>query len=82
MSCEDVITYVLAGLGHKYDSFVASISARTDRITMEEIYSLLLTTEAIFSCHQMSSPTQPTFANVAQRQYNPSQNCGKGGSSG
>ncbi|KAJ0008186.1 hypothetical protein Pint_30275 [Pistacia integerrima] len=82
MSCEDVITYVLAGLGHEYDSVVASISARTSKITMEEIYSLLLTTEARLSRHQLSSPTQPTSVNVAQRQYNSSPNRGKGGSRG
>ncbi|KAF5481819.1 hypothetical protein F2P56_002441 [Juglans regia] len=82
MSCEDVITYVLAGLSHEYDSFVASISAHTDKVTMEEIYSLLLTTEARLSRHQMSSPAQPTSVNVAQRQYNPSQNRGRGDSRG
>ncbi|KAA8531224.1 hypothetical protein F0562_005862 [Nyssa sinensis] len=63
MSCEDVLTYVLAGLGHEYDSFVTSISARTAQITMEEVYSLLLTIEARLSRHQMSSLTQPTFVN-------------------
>ncbi|KAJ0075595.1 hypothetical protein Patl1_34689 [Pistacia atlantica] len=82
MSCEDVITYVVLGLGHEYDSFVASISTRTSKVTMEEIYSLLLTTEARLSRHQLSSPTQPTFVNVAQRQYNSSPNRGKGGSRG
>ncbi|KAJ0092244.1 hypothetical protein Patl1_26491 [Pistacia atlantica] len=52
MSCEDVITYVLAGLGHEYDSFVASILARTGKVIMEDIYSLLLATEARLSRHQ------------------------------
>ncbi|KAA8531939.1 hypothetical protein F0562_006344 [Nyssa sinensis] len=82
MNCEDVITYILAGLGHEYDSFVALISARTDKVTIEEIYSLLLTTEARLSRHQLSSPTPPTSVNIAQRQYHPSQNRGKGGSRG
>ena len=35
---DDIITYILAGLDHEYDSFMASISARTDDITLEEIY--------------------------------------------
>lgn len=46
---DDIITYLLAGLSHEYDSLVASISARTDDITLEEIYSLLLTSEARLS---------------------------------
>jgi len=50
----DIITYILAGLSHEYDSFVASISARTDDITLEEIYSLLLTSEARLSRHQLT----------------------------
>lgn len=44
MTCEDVITYVLARLGHEYGNFVASILAQTDTVTLEEIYSLILTT--------------------------------------
>jgi hypothetical protein len=51
----DIITYILAGLSHEYDSFVVSISARTDDITLEEIYSLLLTSEARLSRHQLTS---------------------------
>lgn len=69
LSCEDVITYVLVGLGHEYDSFVALISARTDTVTIEEIYSLLLTIEARLSCHQLSSLVALSSVNVAQRQY-------------
>lgn len=69
LSCEDVITYVLAGLGHEYDSFVALISAHTDTVTIEEIYSLLLTIEARLSRYQLSSPVPPSSINVAQRQY-------------
>lgn len=56
MTCEDVITYILAGLGHEYDNFVASILARTKRVSLEKIYSLLLTTEARISRNQLSSP--------------------------
>jgi hypothetical protein len=51
----DIITYILAGLSHEYDSFVVSISARTDDITLEEIYSLLLTSDARLSRHQLTS---------------------------
>ena len=68
---DDIITYILAGLNHEYDSFVASISARTDDITLEEIYSLLLTSEARLSRHQLTPVIQQPSANIAYRQYNP-----------
>ena len=67
---DDIITYILAGLSHEYDSFVASISARTDAITLEEIYSLLLTSEARLSRHQLTPVIQQPSANIAYRQYN------------
>ncbi|KAF5450198.1 hypothetical protein F2P56_030567 [Juglans regia] len=69
LNYEDVITYVLTGLGHEYDSFVVSVLARTDTVTIEEIYSLLLTTKAHLSRHQLSSPVPPSSVNVAQRKY-------------
>lgn len=58
MTHDDIITYVLEGLSHEYDSFVASISACTDSVTLEEIYSLLLTTEARLSRHQLTLAVQ------------------------
>ena len=36
---DDIITYLLAGLSHEYDSLVTSITARTDAISLEEIFS-------------------------------------------
>jgi hypothetical protein len=79
MNHDDIITYVLAGLRHEYDSFVASISARTDNITLVEIYSLLLTSEACLSRHQLTPVVQQPSANIAQQQY-PFQRHGCGGS--
>lgn len=67
---DDILTYILAGLGHEYDSFVASISARTDSITLEEIYSLLLTSEARLSRHQLTPVIQQPSAHIAYRQNN------------
>jgi len=69
MNHDDIITYVLAGLRHEYDSFVASISARTDNITLVEIYSLLLTSEACLSRYQLTPVVQQPSANIAQQQY-------------
>jgi hypothetical protein len=66
MNHDDIITYVLAGLRHEYDSFVASISAHTDNITLVEIYSLLLTSEACVSRHQLT----PIVNNLMQLLHN------------
>ena len=67
---DDITTYILAGLSHEYDSFVASIPARTDDITLEEIYSLLLTSKARLSRHQLTPIIQQPSANIVYRQYN------------
>ena len=66
---DDIITYLLAGLSHEYDSLVASISTRTDEITLEELYSLLLTSEARLSRHQLTPAIQQPSANIAQRPH-------------
>ena len=65
LSHDDIITYILAGF-NEYDNFVASISARTDSITIEEIYSLLLTSEDRLSRHQLTHAVQQLTANIAQ----------------
>nr|TKS13876.1 hypothetical protein D5086_0000048730 [Populus alba] len=65
LSHDDIITYVLAGLSHEYDSFVASISVCIDNITLEEIYSFLLSSEARFSRHQLTPTVQQPSANIA-----------------
>jgi histone deacetylase 1/2 len=65
---DDILTYILAGLNHEYDSLVASISARPDAISLEELYSLLLTSEARLSRHQLTPAISPPSAHFAQRQ--------------
>ena len=42
----DIITYVLVGLGQEYDSLASTITSRSDLITLEEFYSLLLICES------------------------------------
>ena len=73
---DDIITYILAGLNHEYGSFVASISAHFDSITLEEIYSLLLTSEARLSQHELTPTIQQPSTNIAQRQYTFPRHCG------
>lgn len=65
LSHDDIITYILAGL-NEYDNFIASILACIDSITIEEIYSLLLTSEDRLSRHQLTHVIQQPAANIAQ----------------
>nr|TKS07522.1 hypothetical protein D5086_0000112870 [Populus alba] len=43
---DDIITYVLAELGQKYDSLASIITSKLDPISLEELYSLLLICES------------------------------------
>jgi hypothetical protein len=38
---DDIITYVLAGLGQDYDSLASIITSRLDPVSLKELYSLL-----------------------------------------
>jgi len=51
LHCDEFISYLLSGLGHNYNSFVSTITARTNPITLEEVYALLLTTESRLQHH-------------------------------
>ena len=42
----DIITYVLVRLGQEYDSLASTITSRSNLITLEEFYSLLLICES------------------------------------
>ena len=46
LTADDIITYVLAGLGQEYDSLASIITSRLDSVTLEELYSLLLISES------------------------------------
>lgn len=46
LSGDDVITYVLAGLGQEYDSLASTVTSWSDVVTLEEMYSLLLISES------------------------------------
>ena len=43
---DDIITYILAGLGQEYDSLASTISSRLDPVSLEELFSLLLICES------------------------------------
>jgi hypothetical protein len=63
---DEIISYLLSGLGHDYDSFVTTIIARIDPVTLEEVYALLLTTYSHL-LHNNSPIVQP-IVHVATRQ--------------
>jgi hypothetical protein len=67
--CDEIISYLLSGLGHDYDSFVTTITACTNPVTLEEVYTLLLTTESRLLPNN-SPIVQPTV-HIATRQPTP-----------
>lgn len=67
LCCDDIISYILAGLGHDYDSFVSSIYARHEPVSLEEVYSLLILTESRLNRHNQSLSMPLAEANFAQR---------------
>lgn len=46
LKTNDIITYVLVGLGQEYDSLASTITYRSDPVTLEELYSLFLICES------------------------------------
>jgi regulator of sigma D len=60
LHCDEIISYLLSGHGHDYDSFITTITARTDPVTLEEVYAFLLTTESRL-LHNNSPIVQPTI---------------------
>ncbi|KAF5447766.1 hypothetical protein F2P56_033290 [Juglans regia] len=75
LSCDDVITYILAGLGHDYDSLVTTVIARKDSVTLEELYSLLLTTESRLAANNSASLIFNGSANLSTRANDTAKKC-------
>jgi len=59
LHCDEIISYLLSGLGHDYDSFVTTITTCTNPVTLEEVYTLLLTTKSRL-LHNNQPIVQPT----------------------
>lgn len=70
LSYDDTITYILAGLGHDYDSLAATITARQDSVTSKELYSLLPITESIITANNTTSFFGNGSENLSTRQHN------------
>jgi len=51
LKSDEILTYVLAGLGQEYDSLVSTITSCSDAVILEELYSLLLIAESRINQH-------------------------------
>ncbi|KAJ0034611.1 hypothetical protein Pint_24642 [Pistacia integerrima] len=68
LTCAEIIPYLLAGLGPEYDSLVSMVSHRDNSLTLEELYSMLLTCEARIEHNNQMISLPMASANVATRQ--------------
>ncbi|KAF5452511.1 hypothetical protein F2P56_027498 [Juglans regia] len=82
LNCDDISTYLLAGLGPEYDSLVTTIGARATSLTLKEVLSMLLTCEARIQYHSQSFSSTSPSANVATKQQNLSFYQGRGNQRG
>jgi len=74
LHCDEIISYLLLGLSHDYDSFVTTITARTDPITLEKVYALLLTIESRLLHNNspivhVATRQPPSSSYIGQNQY-------------
>ncbi|XP_031273192.1 uncharacterized protein LOC116131351 [Pistacia vera] len=67
LKCDEIITYLLAGLGPEYDALVTTVSIK-ENVTLEEVYSMLLTCDARVQQHQQALLSATPPANVATKQ--------------
>lgn len=67
-----MITYLLAGLGHDYDSFVSSVTTKLEPISLEPLYGQLLSHETRLKHHASSSPD--ISANISTKSSGSSNN--------
>jgi len=68
LKCDEIITYLLVGLGPEYDSLVSMISHQDNSPTLEELYSMLLTCEARIQHNNKPLSLPMASANVATQQ--------------
>jgi len=68
LNCDDIITYLFAGLGPEYDTLISMISHRDNSLTLDELFSMLLTCEARIQHHNQTLSLPMASANIATRQ--------------
>jgi hypothetical protein len=67
LKSDEILTYVPAGLGQKYDLLVSIITSRSDVVTLKELYSLLLIAESRINQHHDTIQVVASM-NMATRQ--------------
>jgi hypothetical protein len=66
--CDDIITYLLVGLGLDYNSLIFMVTHRDTSLTLEEVYSMLLTCEAHIQHNNQFLSLVTASANVVTQQ--------------
>lgn len=54
VSDQDLVIHILSGLPYEYDPFSTSIGVRSQLVTSDELYSLLLSKELILSSRHLN----------------------------
>lgn len=63
---DDIISYLLVGLGLEYDSLVTTVFVCDDLLTLEEVVSMLLTYDARIQHHSLFISTSPVLVVTTQ----------------
>jgi len=66
--CDDIITYLLVGLGLDYNSLIFMVTYRDTSLILEEVYSMLLTCEARIQHNNQFLSLLTASANVVTQQ--------------
>ena len=67
LSNTEMSSYILAGLGTEYDSFVTSVTTRVDPLSLDELYGHLLAHEQRLEQQQSTAELAFSIANMATR---------------
>lgn len=74
---EEIVSFMLAGLGSEYDSLVTSVTTRPDSTSLNDLYAHLLSFEMRLEHHNSAFQIEANNAN----RNSPNANRGGGGSS-
>ena len=69
LMCDDIITYLFVGFGSKYDSLVSIVTHHDTSLTLEEVYSMLLTCETRIQHNNQPLSLPTTFTNIITRPF-------------
>lgn len=69
LMCDDIITYLFVGFGSEYDSLVSMVIYHDTSLTLEEVYSMLLTCETRIQHNNQPLSLPTTFTNIITRPF-------------